>query len=68
MDGGRPYTATTFTYGSSMDLRLPASGSNDGFEHSTYMTSTSKHVYTLTSQCQINKTGMFTTQNGSITV
>jgi hypothetical protein len=38
------YTDTTFTYGSSMDLRNPGSGSNDGFEHSTYMTSVSKHV------------------------
>jgi hypothetical protein len=38
------YTDTTFTYGSSMDLRNPGSGSNDGFEHSTYMASASKHV------------------------
>lgn len=43
-DGAKMYTDTTFTYGSSIDLRIPGSGSKDGFEHSTYMTSVSKHV------------------------
>jgi hypothetical protein len=40
------YTDTTFTYGSSIDLRFPGSGSKDGFEHSTYMTSVNNHFFT----------------------
>lgn len=64
----KTYTTTTFTYGSSIDLRLPGSGSKDGFEHSTYMTSISKHMCTLTVQGQINKAGLFTSQTGSVTI
>lgn len=37
-DGENQVTDTTFTNGSSIDLRFPGSGSKDGFEHSTYVT------------------------------
>ncbi len=67
MDGESLYTEeTTLTYGSSMDLRLPGSGSKDGFEHSTYITAISKHVSTLTFQCQINNTDMSTSQTEQV--